>query len=386
MDYIAVYIEIAVVTIVYMAILFFNVRTEMGGEGDVVLFKSLLLSLMLAVIADAVTQAQYRGFLHLNHTLVAFLYGFYMFMFSGVIPFLWFRFVEMRLGGELLKNRTAVVISIIPLAVLSFMAFASMKTGWFFIVDEYGIYTRGQYWSLQIAVNYIYFLFTTVHAFVVARREPSYIQRRQYYILASFVIAPIIGGLFQLHIGNHPFVAPSISISMLLVFINIQGDLIHTDSMTGLYNAQSAESHIDELKANVSEDNPFYVYRIRMDEFRLVNYIHGFDEGDMTVKAVALALQRVGKSYGVFVARLGGVEFLAVLDGKKANKKDDFETAVKKELEKETKKQDLPYELNVVIGRVECSSDEIKTKTLIHEASHDMHADVDVHQEQDKSI
>ena len=245
MDYITVYTEIAVVTIAYAAVLFFNVRSDMGGDWEINIFRALLLCLIVAIMADVVTQAQYRGFLHLNPTLVAFLYGFYMFIFSGVLPFLWFCFVETRLGGQLLKNRTVIIISIIPLAIMSFMAFASMKTGWFYSVDEYGIYTRGKYWSLQIVVNYIYFLFTTVHAFIVARREPSSIQKKQYYILASFIIAPIIGGFFQLFIGNHPFVAPSISLSMLLVFINIQGSLIHNDSLTGLFNRQSAEGYID---------------------------------------------------------------------------------------------------------------------------------------------
>ena len=373
MDYITVYTEIAVVTIAYAAVLFFNVRSDMGGDWEINIFRALLLCLIVAIMADVVTQAQYRGFLHLNPTLVAFLYGFYMFIFSGVLPFLWFCFVETRLGGQLLKNRTVIIISIIPLAIMSFMAFASMKTGWFYSVDEYGIYTRGKYWSLQIVVNYIYFLFTTVHAFIVARREPSSIQKKQYYILASFIIAPIIGGFFQLFIGNHPFVAPSISLSMLLVFINIQGSLIHNDSLTGLFNRQSAEGYIDEVKATkASKENPYYIYKMRIDEFRSFNYAHGYGEGDEAIKDVAAVLQKVTKKYGAFVARLGGVDFLAIIDGKKLDKLGDYEDAVKAALAKEADKQNLPSDVKVVFGRAEINSADTRTAALLHEADFNM--------------
>ncbi len=375
MDYITVYIEIAVVTIVYMTVLFFNVRKEMGDEWEVNLFRGIIFSLILAIIADAVTQAQYRGFLHMNHILVAFLYGFYMFIFSGVLPFLWFVFVEKRLGGELLENRAAVIISMIPLAIVSFMAFASMKTGWFYEVDEYGIYTRGRYWTLQVVVNYIYFLFTTIHAFLVARKEPSVVQRRQYYIMASFVVAPFIGGLFQLFIGNHPFVAPSVSISMLLVFINIQGNLIHNDSLTGLFNRMSAERYIDELKADASESKPFYIYKMRIEGLRAINYMHGYAKGDQAIKTVARVLQRVTKRYGALVASLGGVDFLAVMDNKNFTKRDDLEEAVKEALEKEVKRRKLPYDLNLAIGRTQCTSSKDKTRMMIHDADREMHLD-----------
>ena len=195
MDYITVYLEIIALTFVYMGVLFVNVRSEMGNKREVEIFRAILMFMALALIADSITQIQYRGFVHLPPFLVAFLYGFYMFVFSGVLPFLWLVFVELRLGSSLLRKRGALIVSAIPLMFVSVMAFASIKTGWFFEVDEYGIYTRGDYWSLQVIVNYCYFLFTTIHALIAAKTEPSPVQRKQYYVLASFVIAFLLLGL-----------------------------------------------------------------------------------------------------------------------------------------------------------------------------------------------
>jgi diguanylate cyclase (GGDEF)-like protein len=373
MDYLIVYLEILLLTLIYTTVLFVNVRSEMGNAWEVNIFRAFLATMMLALVADAFTQAHYRGFLHLNPILVAFLYSFYMFMFSGVLPFLWFVFVEMRLGTGLLRNKKAVIISLIPLLIMSFMCFASMKTGWFFKIDEYGIYTRGPYWSLQVIVNYCYFMFTTIHALVVAHNEPSSLLRKQYYVLAMFLIAPFIGGLLQLYIGNHPFVAPATSIAMLFIFINIQGSLIHNDSLTGLYNRKSAEKYIEELKVKASDDTPFYLFKMGIDGFKEINDEHGYIEGDNVLKIVSKVLQKVTDKHSGLVARLGGVEFLSVIDGKHIKTAEAYEEAVKTAIKKEAKKQKLPYELKLDFGYTKCDSPEVKTSTLINLADREMY-------------
>lgn len=378
MDYITVYLEIIALTFVYMGVLFFNVRSEMGNKREVEIFRAILMFMALALIADSITQIQYRGFANLPPFLVAFLYGFYMFVFSGVLPFLWLVFVELRLGSNLLRKRGALIVSAIPLMFVSVMAFASIKTGWFFKVDEYGIYTRGDYWSLQVIVNYCYFLFTTIHALIAAKTEPSPVQRKQYYVLASFVIAPFIGGLLQLFIGNHPFVAPATSIAMLFIFINLQNTLIRNDSLTGLYNRDSAEEYIQDLRHNVSERKPFYIYRIRIEGLKEINFTHGYMEGDEAIKKVASALRTVTKRYGGLVSSLGGVEFLAVIDGKNLKKREKYENAVREELNKQTKKENLPYELSVSIGKTKCGSPTISTRELIHEADQNRHVSKEI--------
>ena len=373
MDYLIVYLEILILTLSYTTILFLSVRREMGNDMEVNIFRAFLSTLALALIADAFTQAQYRGFLHMPPMLVAFLYAFYMALFSGVLPFLWLIFVEFRLGSTLIRKRSNITMFMIPLIIMVFMCFASMKTGWFFSVDQYGIYTRGPLWALQTIVNYCYFAFTTAHAIKVASKEPSSLQRKQYYILASFVIAPFIGGLFQLFIGNHPFVAPATSIAMLFIFLNIQGSLIHNDSLTGLFNRKSAERYIEEIKPHASDKTPYYIYKMGIDGFKEINDAYGYIEGDNVVKTVAKVLQNITVKYSGFVARLGGVEFLAVLDGANIKVPEEFEKAVKAAMNKEAKNQNLPYELKMSFGQATCNSPDIKTNNLLTEADQEMH-------------
>lgn len=305
--------------------------------------------------------------------LVAFLYALYMFLFSGVLPLLWFTFAELRLGGQLLRKRSTVIICLIPAAIISFMCFASIKTGWFFRIDQNGIYTRGDLWAVQTAVSYIYFLFTTVHALIVAGREPSPVQRKQYYILSMYLIAPFLGGLLQLFIGNHPFVAPATSIAMMFIFLSIQSNMINNDTLTGLYNRKATERYIEDLKMRTSHANPFYLYVMDIDGFKNINDSFGHMEGDRALRIVANVLHKTGDEFGGFVSRLGGDEFLAAIEAKNIDKPESFEDFFTESIKKEEKLLDLPYKLRLSFGYAKCVSPAEKLDNIINTADREMY-------------
>lgn len=372
-DYLIVYWEVLLQAFIYTAILFFSVRREMGSDWEVNIFKAFLSVLMLALVVDGFTHAQYRGALHMPSTLVAFLYALYMFLFSGVLSFLWFVFAEMRLGSSFLRKMPVRIISTIPLLIVSFMCFASIKTGWFFSVDEEGIYTRGKLWAVQTLVSYMYFLFTTVHALYKARREPSPVERKQYYILSMYLIAPFLGGLLQLFVGNHPFVAPATGIAMLFIFLNIQGNMINNDTLTGLGNRKSAEKYIEDLKMRTSKSRPFYLYIMDIDSFKSINDKYGHIEGDGALRIVGNVLRKAADEYGGFAARIGGDEFLAAIEAKNIDDADTFEESFKDFMLQEEHVLNLPYNLNLSFGHTTCDSPDISMDDLIDQADKEMY-------------
>ena len=372
-EYLIVYCEVLLQAFIYTAILFFSVRREMGSDVEVRIFKAFLFSLMLALVIDGFTHAQYRGVLHMPPGLVAFLYALYMFLFSVVLSFLWFNFAEVRLGSRFIQKPLGILISIIPLAIVSFMCFASIKTGWFFKIDDEGIYSRGNLWAIQTAVSYMYFLFTTVHAFIKARHEPAPMQRKQYYILSMYLIAPFLGGLLQLFVGNHPFVAPATGIAMLFIFLNIQGSMINNDTLTGLYNRKSAESYYDDLKMRASTRNPFYLYMMDINGFKGINDTYGHIEGDKALRIVANVLRKVSDELGGYVCRYGGDEFLAMIEAKNMKDAGDFEEKFKASMEREERLLDLPYKLGLSFGHALCDSPAYSMDGLVQEADREMY-------------
>ena len=374
MDYLIVYLEILAICFIFTGIIYLSVAREMGSEREVVIFKAFLLSLMAALVIDGITHSQYREVLHLPPLVVGFLYASYMFIFSGVLSILWFYFAELRLGSPLIKDRKKLIIYLIPAIIISIMCFASIKTGWFFKIDEKGIYTRGPLWALQNIVAYSYFLFTTIHALIAARRANSPLQKRQYYTLALFVVAPFFGALLQLFIGSHPFVAPATVIAMLFIFINIQSNMIHNDSLTGLSNRKSAERYIEEMKSRVDQNNTFYIYIMDIDGFKGINDSLGHIEGDNALRTVANVLQRIADEHRGFVCRYGGDEFLAVIKTQFLEEPEALETICNDRLKKEVEILNLKYNLSLSVGYALCDSPHDNTQGIIKEADMMMYA------------
>lgn len=89
-------------------------------------------------------------------------------------------------------------------------------------------------------------------------------------------------------------------------------ELATTDTLTGLANRHAVQEHLGRLLAR-AEPN-FSVLYFDLDNFKQVNDHYGHGKGDALIKAAAGVIKESLRE-GDFLARLGGDEMLAVLDG-----------------------------------------------------------------------
>jgi diguanylate cyclase (GGDEF)-like protein len=87
------------------------------------------------------------------------------------------------------------------------------------------------------------------------------------------------------------------------------------DPLTGLYNRR----HVDEqLPALLRSGRPLTVALVDLDHFKLINDTCSHEVGDRVLQRIGALLTRAaegpGASVNSFAARLGGEEFLLVLD------------------------------------------------------------------------
>ena len=363
--YIVVYLEILLLCFIYTAVLLFSVKAELGTETEVLVFKWILRIMLIALIIDAITHCQYRGAINLPIPIIAFCYSTYMFLFSGVSPLLWLIFAESRLGNVFSTNRKYLWFAIIPVIVMGIISYSSMVTGWFFSFDANGVYVRGPLWVVQSLFAYSYFLYTTVHAFILAAKQKSKHIRKQYYIIGSFVIAPIFGGLLQLFIGSHPFVAPSCTIAYLFIFVNIQSNMIYHDSLTRLNNRKMADEYLEEMIASANEYNAFYLFILDVNNFKGVNDTYGHVEGDNCLRNVAEVLKESINKYNGFIARFGGDEFISIIEESHIKNPEDYINDFNEILEKRCLQENIPYEISLSIGYARCADNKMDVSNLI---------------------
>lgn len=96
----------------------------------------------------------------------------------------------------------------------------------------------------------------------------------------------------------------------------VHTDLVHRsefDTLTDIQNRFSFERHLDELIEEAGQDGKeFGLVYIDLDDFKLVNDLHGHQFGDMYLQNVATRMKHQLRP-GDLLARLGGDEFAALL-------------------------------------------------------------------------
>ncbi|TWT54051.1 putative diguanylate cyclase YdaM [Rubripirellula amarantea] len=88
-----------------------------------------------------------------------------------------------------------------------------------------------------------------------------------------------------------------------------------TDGLTGLFNRRAFDKRLDEVFAAYrSGGRSFVLVLVDIDKFKSINDNHGHQAGDQVLQQLASTL-RTELSSAIMVARFGGEEFAAILDG-----------------------------------------------------------------------
>ena len=98
---------------------------------------------------------------------------------------------------------------------------------------------------------------------------------------------------------------------------NLRHDLLfqaYTDSLTGLKNRRALEKFInDYIDKDPNHEQHFFLYYIDLDNVKTINDAFGHNIGDAFLKAIATRIKRIASGYD-FIARIGGDEFVIVID------------------------------------------------------------------------
>lgn len=258
---------------------------------------------------------------------------------------IWFIYSETVQGSRLLTSRYRVVLVALPTALVVVLAFTSYWTHALFYIDSQGVYRRGFAYMIQPIVSYCYVIHTSLHAFVQSRRVESLQTKAIYRTLAFFAIPALVGGTFQV-VYSVPGLCVGIMISMLLLYIIYQEQLISTDPLTGLNNRNRFETYMLSLFSNVDQAEDVYLLMMDADGFKQINDRYGHVEGDHALQVISAALKEVCSASGGFIARYGGDEFVVL---QKAVAEQDI-MHLCATINDELARAEVPYLLRMSIG------------------------------------
>lgn len=295
-------IDLSIVVLIFLIIIIFLYKSKFNikDKANKILITIMILSslvLFLEVLDAIVLQHQYSSLVCI--TKLINIVGFAL---SPVVSYLWLVYINKNLD---IKMNTKVLIT--PTIINTILALTTYHNGFIFSINSSNNYLRGPLFMVPILITYLYFMI----ALFTIKKNKLKIDEKEYRYLILFEIIPIIAILAQVIFIELTIVWSSVGISIIIYYIYIQEKLITYDSLTKLWNRFTFESYV--ANSLINKRVCFSLIYIDVDDFKLINDTYGHDEGDIALKCIAKFLKDYFINIGK-VARIGGDEFIVIVD------------------------------------------------------------------------
>ncbi len=272
------------------------------------------------------------------------------FAISSLPSLFWCLHVLKMQNSSLLQRSSTILLLILPSILLAILSIASLKWNLVFYFDNSIMYHRGPFYSIHIIISYGYLVLISIKSIVRAFNKNYFSKRQENLTFASFVIFPIIFGLLQVAFYGVPLYCIGITLSLVLIFINLQSLNISIDFLTKINNRNSMISYLGSRLNRSDFSDHLILYVIDIDKFKYINDTFGHSEGDAVLVAVANALKNTAALNNSFVSRYGGDEFIVISEIPNKNYAQILCDCMYDEIRKINKKMNKPYSIEISIG------------------------------------
>lgn len=269
--------------------------------------------------------------------------NFFVFFLNPVIPSLWIAYVHFHVFRDESKTRKLFPILFGINIIYDILVVLSHVYGWFYYIDQENIYYRGKlYW---VPVLLILGMVTASAVLIITNRRK--LEQKSFWPLFFFVIPPVAGIILQIIFYGTSLVLNGVTLSILVLFLNIQNRNIYTDYLTGVSNRKRLDAYLKEKIS--SGDETFSAVLVDLNNFKMINDTLGHDAGDAALE-IAAKLLKDSLRENDFIARYGGDEFCMILNISDKNDLERAVTRIKRFIEKNNKLSDSPYKIEFSMG------------------------------------
>ncbi len=228
------YTEINLFCLILLAIIWIKSSREDGAQ---MLGKQMLAMVFFIVSDNAAYLLQEEP--ALNPSALMLVKTIY-FMSTTVMCYFWFLYFEGQwhlLPPERMRRVAMFSSGFIWIQLVCHIL--NFWNGMFFYVvpfDTQGAYVRGPWFTLQYFFAYFYILFAIARALHANLYKRNYVDRDKVTTLMLFPAFPALAGIIQFFYPQLPLACAAMTISILLLYMNAQEDLVCVDPLTQLNN------------------------------------------------------------------------------------------------------------------------------------------------------
>ena len=288
----------------------------------------------------------------------------------------WCIFVIYRIDQNKSRNMKILIFMHYAVAAVdSLLTILSVFTGFYFYVDENNIYQLGNGYNLHLVFILLQLFGSGVYSFGQSFANQQVKIKKEYRLPLLFIILPSLAAVLEGILPLTPIVPLGILLPIHLSFLEIQNSEIYSDALTGLNNRRRMEIFLQDMIHNATEDNPFRIHMIDVNDFKQVNDKFGHIAGDRALQLVADALHNVSERLHGFCARYGGDEFVLITtEDSPVQENIQNEVNVMRE-----RCADLIPQITVCTGCAVCTSGAITAAQLIAQADEKLYIQKEIY-------
>jgi len=330
--------------LVILLIIFLNVfRRSNQFLQEQRLFKALLYTTALIIAFDILMwllDGQHDQLLRETNLIITAVY----YCLNPLICFVWFLFVDYFIYKSTDHLKKIFIPMSIPLFANAALSILSIFFGLLFYIDQGNTYHRGSFFILLAVFAFFYL----VYAFVLIVVKHKIIPKRDFIPLLLFAVPPAIGGILQTVFFGFSLVWPCVTLSVLIIYINIQNNLLQKDYLTGLFNRRQLDNYLHFALEDFG-DGVLAGIMIDINSFKMINDVYGHSAGDEALQHTSAILKKSFRKND-FIARYGGDEFIVLAV---VQKKEDLAIAInrlKENVDKFNSHSHVEYKISLSIG------------------------------------
>lgn len=223
-----------------------------------------------------------------------------------IIPTIFLLYVYAKVQRIETKNSSFIFVIWIPCIIGILLVASSFFTGFIFYIDKSGYY-HGPY-HIYLYINMIFYMVTSICYTIINRRI---LKRRQCIITIFVLLCASVPSVIMFFIPRYMLAGVGTALSIFVMYFTDENQEIYNDTVTSALNR---EAFIQHINLNMDKKLPEQIFVIALDNFKLVNEVHGVEGGN---EIMQLMVDGLTEEYGEnHVYRFGGDTFIVVLEEK----------------------------------------------------------------------
>jgi diguanylate cyclase (GGDEF)-like protein len=232
------------------------------------------------------------------------------YMTSVVVVLHWLLYLHHLLKGKTFYRRV-LLIAYAPFLIMSFVSIALSAFGLpiMYTIKSGGGIERHIMYSAIIFTEYLIMIGSVFY--VIWNKNK--ISKFEYITLIAYLMPPAVGIVLNEVFTNVDLIWPSMTVSLVMVYTNIQSRMSNTDPLTGVFNRREYEKHVQALANQKNLHKKVCAIMIDIDNFKKINDEESHLIGDQALMDVSQILQKSVRKND-FIARIGGDEFCIMIE------------------------------------------------------------------------